>query len=45
MTQGGMSRGRGRGMGRGGGFSMVQAGQIGQPQQSLPQARIYAVTR
>ena len=45
ITQGVMSRGRGRGMGRGGGSSMVQAGQIGQPQQSLPQARIYAVTR
>ena len=45
MTQGGVSRGRGRGMRRGGGSSMVQAGQTSQPQQSLPQARIYAVTR
>ncbi|XP_048228253.1 uncharacterized protein LOC125369527 [Ricinus communis] len=45
MTQGGVSRARGRGIGRGEGFNMVQAGQIGQPQQSLPQARVYAVTR
>ena len=45
MTQEGVSRGRGRGMGRGGGSTMVQAGQIGQPQQSLPQTRIYAVKR
>ena len=45
MTQGGVNRGRGRGMGRGGGFNMVQVGWIGQPQQSLPQARVYTVTR
>ena len=45
MTQGGVSRGRGRGIGQEGGFTMVQAGQIGQPQQSLPQARMYAMIR
>jgi hypothetical protein len=45
MTHGGVSRGGGRGMGRGGGSNMVQVGLIGQPQQSIPQARVYAVTR